>query len=180
MLSKFLSLAIASTLVISSIGFKSPVIAQEINKSSIDQKSSSIKWYSYDEGVKLAKEQNKHIIVDFYTDWCPYCKLMDETYTDKQVIDEINKNFIAIKINCESNNIVDYNGQKITEEKLANKLGVNSYPTTLFFNENNNYIDGVHGLLKPNQIKIIAEYIGTQSYRTHSPSDYADKYFKKV
>ena len=42
-------------------------------------------------------------MVDFYTDWCIPCKQIDsETFTNEEVINKIEKNFIPIKINAES------------------------------------------------------------------------------
>ena len=40
------------------------------------------------DALKMAKEQNKHIFVDAYTEWCYWCKVMDKkTFTDAKVID---------------------------------------------------------------------------------------------
>ncbi len=33
-----------------------------------------ITWMKYEDGVKLAKEQDKQILIDFSTAWCGYCK----------------------------------------------------------------------------------------------------------
>src|SRR5699024_3780891 len=66
-----------------------------------------------------AREKEKLIFIDFYTDWCAPCKKMDkEVFTNTEVSDIINKNFISVKINAEKKGGVD----------LAKKYGVSAYP----------------------------------------------------
>lgn len=66
-----------------------------------------------------AREKEKLIFIDFYTDWCAPCKKMDkEVFTNTKVSDIINKNFISVKINAEKKRGVD----------LAKKYGVSAYP----------------------------------------------------
>ena len=58
-----------------------------------------IRWYSYEEGMKIAEEQNKPAMVDLYTDWCTWCEELDKVvYTDPDVI-ELADEFVCIKIN---------------------------------------------------------------------------------
>ena len=43
-----------------------------------------VEWYTFDKGVDQAKKENKLLVVDFYTDWCHWCKVMDkETFANK-------------------------------------------------------------------------------------------------
>ena len=55
-------------------------------------------------------------LVDFYADWCGYCKKQQE------VLDELSqKNFWIGKINCDNN------------ESIAQKYGITSLPTMILF-----------------------------------------------
>ena len=70
-----------------------------------------------------AKEQNKLVFVDFYTTWCLPCKLMDEdVFTDEDLANYMNKNFINYKVDAE-----DVNGAN-----LALLYQVVAFPTLLF------------------------------------------------
>ena len=80
---------------------------------------------TWEEALDRAAKENKYIMVDAYTDWCGWCKVMDkETFTDDAVGAMVNKNFVPVKINFEEGIGID----------LGMKFRVSSYPTILFFN----------------------------------------------
>lgn len=93
-----------------------------------DQK---INWYSYDEGLKKAKEEKKHVFIDFTAKWCGYCKKMNkEAFADSEVINLLNNNFVAVKVDGDSKKELDIDGYLTTEKDIARKeFGVRSYPT---------------------------------------------------
>jgi thioredoxin-related protein len=78
-------------------------------------KSGEVSWVSYDQGLEAAKKQNKHIIVDFYTTWCGWCKKMDkDTYTNKEVKKLLADNYVAVRLNAESSRSFSINGKNLT------------------------------------------------------------------
>ena len=43
-------------------------------------------WLSFTEGIELAEQEKKPVVIDFYTSWCRWCKVMDEkTFSDPEV-----------------------------------------------------------------------------------------------
>lgn len=61
-----------------------------------------IEWMDFNEGYALSNSGGKIAIIDCYTDWCGWCKVMDKkTFSDSSVIEKMNENFIAIKFNPE-------------------------------------------------------------------------------
>ena len=73
-----------------------------------------------------AAKAKKPIFVDFYTSCCTRCKMMDEyIFTDKNLADYYNKNFLSYKVDCEKGNGVN----------LASIYGINNYPTLLYLDE---------------------------------------------
>jgi thiol:disulfide interchange protein len=77
-----------------------------------------IAWdYSYENGMAIARNQNKPVLMNFYTDWCGVCKRMDSgTFVDPAVVTEA-QNYVAIKINAEQ------------RTDLAQQYNVSAYPT---------------------------------------------------
>ena len=57
-----------------------------------------INWYELDSSTKI-NNNGKKIIIDLYTDWCGWCKVMDRnTFTDRDVIENINNNFLPVSL----------------------------------------------------------------------------------
>lgn len=82
---------------------------------------------SWKELLAHAKETNKPFFVDIYTEWCSPCKLMSKfTFTDSQVADFANANFVAYQIDAE----------KGEGENIADEYKVKAFPTVLFFDSN--------------------------------------------
>lgn len=70
-----------------------------------------------------AKTTDQIIFMDAYTTWCGPCKMMSKNvFTDKEVGDYYNANFINVKMDMEA-------GEGI---ELASKYEVRAYPTLLF------------------------------------------------
>ena len=101
----------------------SSVEANPIKKMVADK----IQWYTLEEAIKANKKNPKKLFIDFYTDWCGWCKVMDnKTFTDIQVIDFMNKNFYAVKFNAEQKEALTFKGK---EYKFLNagKRGIHSF-----------------------------------------------------
>ncbi|MDB9882123.1 thioredoxin domain-containing protein [Bacteroidia bacterium] len=107
----------------------------------------------YSEVRKLAKEKNKTIFIDGYTQWCGPCKKMASTvFTDTEVGSYFNRNFINVKMDMEK-----------TEGMLVGRrYGVNFYPTLLFIKPSGELVlkeVGYHSKSEPMRLaKDIANY----------------------
>jgi thioredoxin-like negative regulator of GroEL len=62
----------------------------------------AIKWEKkFDEAVKKAKHAGKPLMVDFWAEWCDWCRRLDRTtYADPAVIRRA-QDFVAVKVNIE-------------------------------------------------------------------------------
>lgn len=99
--------------------------------------TNELSWTNWNDGYAMAKKKNKIAVVDVYTDWCGWCKVMDrETFTKPGVIDLMNKEFVAIKFNPEKEGSYTYDGKQYSGQQLAALISNNQlsgYPTTVFY-----------------------------------------------
>ncbi|MBZ0180774.1 MAG: DUF255 domain-containing protein [Melioribacteraceae bacterium] len=115
---------------------------------SISAKGSELEWLSYNDGLNKAKNEKKILLIDFYTDWCGWCKKMDaNTYTNKKVIDYLNKYFVVVKLNPEKDKGLVYEGQNLTGAQFAQMAGVSGYPSTGFFHNGVDFMGVIPGYL---------------------------------
>ncbi|MDA1182532.1 MAG: DUF255 domain-containing protein [Bacteroidetes bacterium] len=93
-------------------------------------------WFGFVEGYMKAKSERKTLLVDAYTDWCGWCKVMDrETYANATVIAALNKDFICVKFNPELEKTHVFSTYNFGSVELLNWLAQGQpggYPTSYF------------------------------------------------
>jgi len=144
------------------------------------ESSKDLGWKKYDEGLVLAAKQNKPLMVDFFTDWCGYCKKLDKiTYADPQIAEYIKTHFVAVKVNAESKEPFNLPSGQMTGSTLAKSFGVTGYPAIWFLKPNGEKINYYPGFAPPEKFIIVLKYIGDGIYKTQSWQDYSSKYSDK-
>ncbi len=109
-----------------------------IGASSRQEASSDIEWVDFNTGFALAKKEGKIAVIDCYTDWCGWCKVMDKkTFTDSGIVSRFNEKYVAIKFNPEKEGKY-FAGPKdsLSGRQLLMALSNNKpsgYPTFFFF-----------------------------------------------
>jgi len=99
------------------------------------EKTLDVQWKPFSAGLKGATAANKYVFVDVYTDWCTYCKKLDATtLRTSSVVSELEKNFVSVKLNAESQEDVVWKGQRMSARDLAATWGVEGFPTLIFLN----------------------------------------------
>ena len=77
-----------------------------------------IDWISLGKAKEYSKKYNKEILIFFYKKDCDYCeKMKKEVLSDIQVINLINNNFLPVKIDSRTKDIIEYNGKKYTNQQ---------------------------------------------------------------
>ncbi|SMO42123.1 Thioredoxin-like [Saccharicrinis carchari] len=81
------------------------------------------------EALAKAKKENKIVFMDCYTTWCGPCKyLAKNVFTQKEVGDFFNKNFVNVKMDMESE----------AGKPLMGKYNVSAFPTLLWLDSDGN------------------------------------------
>jgi len=94
----------------------------------------SINWLAdFEEASRIAENGNKNMILEFYTDWCKWCKRMDDsTFTDISLI-RFSVDFVFFKTNAEK------------DTALAERYKVSGYPTVILTDPSGEEIDRIVG-----------------------------------
>jgi thioredoxin-related protein len=134
-----------------------------------------IKWLSIEELHAAYAKEPRPVLVDVYTSWCGWCKVMDkETYRNSNVADYINTHYYAVKFDAEGKDSVMWAGKKFgyTPQKRVHDLAVfllggqMSYPTTVFVPELNGQPAPLPGYLKPKEIEPPLKFFGDGAYKS--------------
>lgn len=125
---------------------------------------SQIKNHQFEELENLQKSELRNVIIFIKTDWCNYCKAMENTTLKSQKFaDSINQNFYFIRFNAEEKRDINFAG-KIFHYKptgintgvheLAETLteGKTTYPSLTILNHQNEIIFQYNGYLKSSEL----------------------------
>jgi thioredoxin-related protein len=91
-------------------------------------------FVSYDEGLRLAKAQNKKIFVYFGRYGCGYCaKTNKETFSDPQLRKRYIDHYVLVYVDAESGQRLTLpSGERISEMELGARLNVVATPVFLY------------------------------------------------
>lgn len=122
-----------------------------------------LNWLSITDIENLDNPQGKKFLVDMYTDWCGWCKVMDKkTFTDEGVKKYLEENFYVVKFNAETKLPINFKGKEYNwvarGRKGTNELAIEmmqgrmSYPTMVYLDKDLNVISAIPGYKKPEQL----------------------------
>lgn len=144
------------------------------------------KWLTIQEVSDNLKTEKRPVLIDLYTDWCGWCKVMDKkTYSNKKVSEYLAQKFYPVKVDAESKQAIlwkgksyQYNTQYRTNEfALYLTQGQLSYPTTVIIPADGGEPQAIPGFLEPKDFEIIVKYFGEGHYGK-TPFDQFQKNFK--
>ena len=123
-----------------------------------------VNWYSYESGMDRIEEEGKKGFLYFFTEWCSYCKKMDqETFSEKEISDYLNDHYVPIRVDADK------------APEIAGEYGVNQYPLNIFLSGDTEVVAGRPGFVPAGEMIHILKYIYTESYETMSYTEFIDQ-----
>ena len=144
-----------------------------------------VTWHSIDEASK-AKIGTRMYLVDFYTDWCGYCKKMDrETFTDATVAKIINKYYYPVKFNAEGRNSFTWFGTSYGPGSGRSRAhsfarGIQGYPTSVLYLADGKPLQAVPGFYSAKDYAIILWYFASGDYQRYPYERYQRIFDKEI
>jgi thioredoxin-related protein len=131
--------------------------------------AAEIQWETdFNAALQKAAAQKKPMMVDLYTSWCGWCKVLDQkTYSDPGVIEQA-KNFISVKVD----------GDK--QRDLISRYNITGYPTILFLDDTGKETYRIVGFRPPEKflppMKAVAQHLDPEAEMKNliasNPSDW--------
>jgi len=150
-----------------------PATKKESPKKETSDKADSIVWHRYDEGIKLARKENKKLFIDFTAKWCPYCRKMETTtFRDSAVIATLNKYYIPVLVDGDSPNELNIDGITTTEKAVARDFRVAGYPVFWFITSGGERLVSLEGYRPPDYMIKVLDYLKDDLYKTVSFADF--------
>jgi thioredoxin-related protein len=127
-----------------------------------------IKWMSIDQAFEAIKKEPRKILIDVYTDWCGWCKVMDKnTFSDEKVAEFVNKKYYAVKLNAEQAGQIALGNKTYSYPDLASQLmqGKMSYPTIVYLDEKFNMIQPIPGYQDSKAFHQVITFLGDDHFK---------------
>jgi thioredoxin-related protein len=123
--------------------------------------AADVHWQGWDAGLAAAKGGKRYILVDVYTDWCGWCKRMDrEVYARDDIRDYLERHFVTVRLNAESNESMTFQGEARTARGIASGYRVTGYPTTIFLSPEGEHLANVPNYVPADRFLLLLRYIG--------------------
>lgn len=166
--------------------------------SPVKSQQESIRWMSFEEAIKANDKKPKKILVDVYTNWCGPCRMLNSnTFTNKRIIELINKYYYPVKFNAEGPDTIIVKGQTYVNPgydpnvpgrnsthqltyAIANVNGRIAYPTIVYMDENSQIIQAIQGYMTPQQLEPILIYFGEDHYKTTPWEKFLETFQSKI
>jgi len=139
---------------------------QKITTESTTISSDKGEWTTIEKAIIASKKDNKKILIDVYTDWCKWCKVMDEkTFKDQSTISFLQENFHLVKFNAETRTDVTF-GDETYKYSSQNKRGYHelalemldgklSYPSLVVYDSNLKKLQIINGFKTADQLMVL-------------------------
>jgi thioredoxin-related protein len=124
-----------------------------------------------------AAKSSKNFAVLWEMRGCPWCKILHmENFAREDIAGYLQANFTLVQLNLRGKReLIDFDGEKLTEEDLSYKFGVNSTPSFQFFRPSDAAAGqelGRAGYLKPDEFLTLLHFIREKGYEKGSYEDW--------
>ena len=118
------------------------------------------------EDIEEAFAEGRHLMLYFYQDGCPYCKMFIENDLGQYDIAEYaQQNFDIVAINIfGALEVTDVDGEALAESKYAMKTKVMFTPTLLVYGEDGSVVFRMNGYYPPPRFRAVMRFIAERRY----------------
>jgi len=148
---------------------------------------SKVNWMTFEQALEAQKVEKRKMVIDVYTEWCGWCKKMDQsTFQNEQIVKYLNAHFYPVKFDAEQSESIEFKGKTFDFIKYGRKgyhalaveltQGRLSYPTTVFLNEDQSIIQAIRGFQTALRFEQILTYFALDHHKTTPWKKYSENY----
>jgi len=113
-----------------------------------------VDWLDYQKGMEKAKVAKKPIFLNFYANWCGYCRKMEnETFADRTVANVLQDSFVPIRLNSDK------------QPRISASYGVRGLPFFWFLTAKAERIAALPGYIPKHMFINYLRFIESDSYK---------------
>lgn len=133
-------------------------------------------FLDFREDAEEAAEDDRHLLIYFHIDGCPYCqKMLDDNFRGLENSELVQSSFDSVELNMHGSREVVFDENKtLKESKLVKALNVTFTPTILFMNADNQIVMRLNGYRSPKEFKQVLNFVRDKAYLETDFSTYRD------
>lgn len=126
--------------------------------------------------MRLVVGTSKFAIIYFDTSDCAPCIWMEDSlFSNPEVIEAVNRDFVPIKVQSARSDSLHYQGRTFTESHLRKIFKLPGYPMVLFLEgERNQIVGGQPSIIYPDRFLNYMRYHTSKAYRVVTFEEYLE------
>ena len=131
-------------------------------------------FLDFSEDIEELADEKKRFVIFVQQQNCPYCHLfVNKNLKDENTKTKLLENFAMVDINMFGNReLVDVDGEELTEKEFAKKHNIQFTPTIIFYNENKKEILRLNGYVNVEKFNQALDFIKEKQESKLSFKDY--------
>lgn len=123
-------------------------------------------WQPLNIAIDQASNGEKYILVDIFEVGCQWCRKMSrEVYPSPTIRAILDRDFVSVKINGNSESLITYQGREMTEKEFASIMGVTAFPFTVILDNEGNIVDRRRGYMDTQSLsRFLKDAIASDSF----------------
>jgi thioredoxin-related protein len=86
------------------------------------QSQEKINWLTFEQLEDSLAVKPKKVLINFYADWCAYCKKMDKAaFKNSEVVSLLNENYYSVKMDSESTDSIQFDNKVFINKQINKK-----------------------------------------------------------
>lgn len=130
---------------------------------------SNLNWQTdLNVAMSMAKKSNQKIIAAFSTEWCPYCKFMDEKIFNQSEVSKKLEEFVLLKLD----------GDKSSSQTLMDKYNIKGFPTFIILTAQGKEVSRFNDInSKEEMLKALED---KETKKETKPTESEEEHYKKL